>query len=61
MIDALTSLAIPPAARRVFFAGEQQEAQAARQILLDCGLSKRDFMAATYWTRDADQNRALSD
>lgn len=61
MIDALTSLVIPQVARRVFFAGELQEAQAARQVLLDRGLSKREFMAATYWTRDKDQNRTLSD
>lgn len=52
-LDALKSLQIPDRGRRVFFAAEKSEAQAARTLLPDAGLVKGEFMAAGYWTSAA--------
>lgn len=50
-VEAIESLALPESDRHVFFAAEKTQAQAARTALLERGLAKNEFIAATYWTR----------
>lgn len=52
VLDALGALNLPEADRHVFFAAEKAEALAARAALLEQGLAKAEFIAATYWTKD---------
>lgn len=50
-LSALAALPAPAQGRHIFFAGEKSEALAARTALLDRGLQRREFTAATYWIR----------
>ncbi|AJE48860.1 siderophore-interacting protein [Celeribacter indicus] len=50
-VAALAAMDIPEGARHVFFAAEKAEALAARAALLDRGLAKSEFTAATYWIK----------
>lgn len=48
-LDALRRLKFPPTERYIFFAAEKKEALAARVYLLERGLDRTEFVAATYW------------
>ncbi len=50
-LDALADLKIPNSDRHVFFAAEKTEAQSARTALIERGLGKNEFVAASYWTQ----------
>lgn len=52
MLTALRQISFPEAGRYVFFAGERDEAAAAREILAQAGLQRSEFHAFAYWTRD---------
>jgi NADPH-dependent ferric siderophore reductase len=49
LMDALSAMEIDPGAY-VWFAGQADQAKAARAYLLDRGLNKRDFTSAAYWS-----------
>lgn len=51
-LQAMQSVAIPESDRHVLFAGEKSEALAARAWLQEQGLTRGEFLAATYWIRD---------
>ena len=51
LLDALARLAIPEQDRFVWFAGEKGEAAAARERLVEAGLSKTEMRTAAYWVR----------
>lgn len=50
--DALDLLSIPDDDRYVFFAAEREEALAARARLAKAGLTRSEFLAAVYWSRE---------
>ena len=51
LLDALAALSIPSSDRFVWFAGEKGEAAAARERLIQAGLSKTEMRTAAYWVR----------
>ncbi|MFM9271993.1 siderophore-interacting protein [Halomonas elongata] len=51
-LEALAALELPQRERHVFFAAEKTEAQSARVALIERGLAKHEFLAATYWMQD---------
>lgn len=51
LLDALAGLTIPAKDRFVWFAGEKGEAAAARERLVQAGLSKTEMRTAAYWAR----------
>lgn len=51
-LDILHAMTPPDSDRHVFFAAERSEAVAARAYLATQGLTRGEFTAAAYWTRE---------